>query len=67
MSDEQKEVKAHSLISLNICNLCKGLLWVCEKHPNHPWNGDCCKGAGVPCECNKELNDPRGFIRIEEL
>lgn len=37
------------------CPVCKGEGWVCENHPNEPWNeGDpeCCGGAGAPCECN---------------
>ena len=55
-----------NVIDLGICYKCKGLLWVCEVHTDHPWNGDCCGGAGQPCECNTEVEDLRGFERIEE-
>lgn len=37
------------------CN-CHDQGWVCESHPNIPWDdGDasCCGGAGMPCKvCN---------------
>lgn len=60
------------VIDLKICEKCKGLLWVCENHRSNPWNGDCCGGAGAPCECNTEIENPRGFVEgaevsIEEL
>lgn len=38
------------------CPMCKGYLWLCEKHPDTPWNGGCphenCYGPGMNCECN---------------
>jgi hypothetical protein len=37
------------------CERCGGEGWVCENHPDQPWNeGDpkCCGGAGMPCPCN---------------
>lgn len=37
------------------CPTCLGEGWVCENHPEQPWNeGEpaCCGGAGVPCACN---------------
>lgn len=37
------------------CSNCKDQLWVCENHPNTPWNDGegCCGGAGSPCQmCN---------------
>ncbi len=55
------------VIELNICSICKGLLWVCENHTDKPWNGDCCGGAGQPCQCNDDVKNPRGFELIEEI
>lgn len=36
------------------CANCDGEGWVCEDHPEVPWqDGDgCCGGAGSPCACN---------------
>ena len=42
------------------CRICKGARWVCEDHPDKPWDGASdapeachCRGAGVPClACN---------------
>jgi hypothetical protein len=40
--------------SLEVCANCDGEGWVCEDHPEVPWNGGdgCCGGAGMPCKCN---------------
>ena len=43
------------------CANCDGQQWVCEDHPEVPWNGGdgCCGGAGSPCSCHpisKALN-----------
>lgn len=37
-----------------ICANCGGERWVCENHPDRPWNdGGCECGAGMPCSaCN---------------
>lgn len=39
-----------------VCPTCKGEMWVCENHPDVPWDGgdqNCCGGAGAPCpRCN---------------
>lgn len=39
-----------------MCNICKGVMWVCENHTNKPWDASeengCECGAGVPCVCN---------------
>jgi hypothetical protein len=37
------------------CVCCKGLGWVCEKHPHMAWSDEfgCQCGAGMPCECNR--------------
>jgi hypothetical protein len=38
---------------VTLCPTCRGLRWVCENHPDHPWDGRCCGGAGAPCPtCN---------------
>jgi len=35
------------------CKICEGFGWVCENHPNLPFDhGDGCGGAGDPCICN---------------
>lgn len=34
-----------------ICDKCEDGGIVCENHPDHPWDGTCCGGAGQPCEC----------------
>lgn len=26
--------------------------WVCEDHPDKPFDHGDCEGGGVPCECN---------------
>lgn len=38
------------------CKICKGEGWVCENHPEVPWDwGDgCCGAAGMLCSCNPE-------------
>lgn len=55
------------------CPTCKGERWVCEDHPDVPWNGDqeCCRGAGMPCPACNASNDrskppamPPGFVTI---
>src|SRR5258705_12066602 len=52
------------------CLLCDGCGWVCENHPDKPWEGEhaCpCGGAGMPCRhCNMRGGDedprpPEGF------
>ncbi|QOZ71120.1 hypothetical protein WN72_36050 [Bradyrhizobium arachidis] len=39
------------------CARCNGTHWVCENHPERPWEGSkaCgCGGAGAPCPvCNR--------------
>jgi hypothetical protein len=39
------------------CPHCHGTGWVCEIHPDKPWegNGACgCGGAGASCSCNPD-------------
>ena len=42
--------------TLITCNICKGLMWVCECHPNSLWDDSeengCECSAGMPCVCN---------------
>jgi hypothetical protein len=47
------------------CGLCEDTGWVCENHPEEPWDGDhaCgCGAAGMPCvRCNpSDLDNPPG-------
>jgi hypothetical protein len=45
------------------CSRCEDSGWVCEDHPERPWDGPhaCgCGGAGAPCpDCNASSDDPR--------
>ena len=46
------------------CVQCRGLLWICEAHPERPWPHEGCRGAGDPCPvCNlgPNVKDPTGF------
>jgi hypothetical protein len=46
------------------CVRCRGVLWICEAHPDCPWPHDGCRGAGDPCPvCNgvDVVEDPPGF------
>jgi hypothetical protein len=58
------------------CSRCASTGWVCEDHPDRPWDGPKARGyggAGMPCpSCNvsNEDNPPRlpaGFQRDESL
>jgi hypothetical protein len=44
------------------CLLCDDCGWVCEDHPDWPWEGTyaCpCGGIGMPCpRCNSDLETP---------
>jgi hypothetical protein len=37
------------------CPICRGIGWVCENHPEKPWDLElgCVCGAGAPCKCNE--------------
>jgi hypothetical protein len=43
------------------CSLCEDCGWVCESHPDRPWEGEhacTCSGAGEPCpRCNVPEKD----------
>ncbi|MCZ6468042.1 MAG: hypothetical protein O6499_00145 [Candidatus Dadabacteria bacterium] len=60
-SDERK---------ISICANCDGTGWVCEDHPEVPWNDgkNCCGGAGSPCSCNPLLTTGNGHdLRANQL
>jgi hypothetical protein len=48
------------------CPNCHGIGWVCENHPDKPWDDEigCTWGAGLPCECN--TGDEPDISRIIE-
>lgn len=50
------------------CEICHGLLWVCEQHPDSPWDdsidGGCECGPGMPCVCNPTCRYPPDVVVI---
>lgn len=51
------------------CDVCQDELWVCENHPEKPWNArlpnGCACGAGMPClVCNDGLQRGHGFDAV---
>jgi hypothetical protein len=53
----------------NRCPIWIGVGWVCENHPDMPWNADfgCMCGVGAPCECNdSDPPDTSEVIVIKE-
>jgi hypothetical protein len=37
------------------CPICEGSAapgWLCEEHPDQPWEHDGCGAAGMKCVCN---------------
>jgi len=37
------------------CGRCHDEAWVCESHPDEPWEHEGCGGAGMPCpSCNTD-------------
>jgi hypothetical protein len=44
------------------CPVCHGELWVCEEHPDKPWEHDDCGAAGLACVCN-----PHGAVAWREI
>jgi hypothetical protein len=65
--DDRRCVRSHHLYAsgnrqMN-CLLCEDCGWVCEIHPDRPWDGEhacTCGGAGMPCpQCNpSDLDHP---------
>jgi hypothetical protein len=55
-----------------VCIRCAGVRWVCENHPDRPWNvklrNGCECGAGAPCSLCNTPDDaelpvmPPGFV-----
>jgi len=43
------------LDSWSNCGTCAGMGWVCEEHPDRPWEHDGCGGAGAGRLCNPHL------------
>jgi hypothetical protein len=50
------------------CSVCDDSGWVCETHPDRPWDhAETCGGAGVPCpwcnvpDKNEQPRLPKGF------
>jgi hypothetical protein len=41
-------------MSATACPVCLGARWVCEDHPDQPWEHDGCGGAGAACVCNPD-------------
>ncbi len=45
------------------CSVCEDCGWVCEDHPDRPFQGEHardCGGAGAPCpRCNASDDEPR--------
>jgi hypothetical protein len=62
---------------MTTCPRCDGCHWVCENHPEKPWEGEracTCGGAGMPCPaCNRPaetgefLKLPRGFVDDDDI
>ena len=55
----------HNQMPEAMCQNCNDTGWVCENHPDRPWEtdseNDCqCGGAGSPCECNPRAALPPG-------
>lgn len=48
------------------CANCDNQGWVCENHPEVPWNDGegCCGGAGMPCKCN--TSNPPWYYGIDK-
>lgn len=51
------------------CEHCQDELWVCEAHPDKPWNAKlpngCDCGAGAPCPvCNENLERGHGLDHV---
>jgi hypothetical protein len=59
---------------MQFCDRCANCRWVCEAHPNRPWDGEhaCgCGAPGEPCpECNRADGAPdlpKGFrVDVDE-
>jgi hypothetical protein len=44
------------------CETCDDIGWVCESHPDRPWEGPCaclCGAAGAPCNFPTDGEPPR--------
>ena len=69
-------LKPSGIDSARTCPRCNGCRWVCEAHPDRPWEGEhacCCGAPGEPCPvCNRVEGDevpemPEGFrVDVDE-
>ena len=49
-----------------ICPDCAGSGWLCEEHPNLPWDHDEeCDGAGIACDCNAFAVAPHKVVFVD--
>ena len=48
-----------------ICPDCQGSGWLCDEHPNLPWDHDDCDGIGVVCRCNAAAATPHRVVFVE--
>jgi hypothetical protein len=49
------------------CDICSGVGWVCERHPNCAWTDDygCMCSAGIACVCNPDERELEEADAIE--
>jgi len=53
-----------------MCARCQGQRWVCENHPDRPWEvpGGCSCGAGMPCpDCNRHAALAPGWVSVMSI
>jgi hypothetical protein len=62
MTKRELEMKG-AVVSEEKCPNCKDTEWVCENHPDQPFQ-ECehCDGAGMQCECVKKENKAMEFL-----
>jgi hypothetical protein len=49
-----------------VCVHCRGSGWLCDVHPDQPWDHDeFCDGAGVVCSCNAPALAPHDEVFVE--
>jgi hypothetical protein len=48
-----------------ICAKCRGSGWLCDEHPQLPWEHEHCDGVGIPCNCNLLASVPRVDVFVE--
>jgi hypothetical protein len=67
---------ANYIWAMSKCKRCDGVAWVCESHPDKPWDRHnprgCECGAGAPCpDCNRpkagEIPRPPPGMIVDEI